>query len=105
MANLFQGDLGQSFKNKQPVFDQVMLNLRYTAQLAVAGIIVTILIGIPLGMIAALNKGKLADLAATSFSLIGASMPSFWLGILLMIVFSVASSGCHCSAPARMRTC
>jgi ABC-type dipeptide/oligopeptide/nickel transport system permease component len=89
MANLFQGDLGQSFKNKQPVFDQVMLNLRYTAQLAVAGIIVTILIGIPLGMIAALNKGKLADLAATSFSLIGASMPSFWLGILLMIVFSV----------------
>ena len=89
MGNLFQGDLGQSYKNRQPVFDQVMINLRYTAQLAVAGILVTVLIGVPLGIIAALNKGKLADFVATGFSLLGASMPSFWLGILLMIVFSV----------------
>jgi ABC-type dipeptide/oligopeptide/nickel transport system permease component len=71
------------------VLDEVLQNLRYTVQLAIAGIIVTVALGIPAGIIAALNKGRLADAITMGASLIGASMPSFWLGILLMIVFAV----------------
>lgn len=89
MGNLFQGDLGNSYGNRQPVLDEVLVNLTSTVKLAIAGILVTILIGVPAGIIAALHKGKFGDFLTMAASLIGTSMPSFWLGILLMVVFSV----------------
>lgn len=89
MGNLFTGDLGTSYQNKQPVLEQVTANLKYTIYLAVAGMVVTILVGVPAGILAALKKGKIADFITMAISLIGTSMPSFWLGILLMVVFSV----------------
>jgi ABC-type dipeptide/oligopeptide/nickel transport system permease component len=89
MGGLLRGDLGTSFLNRQPVLQVVLENLQFTVQLAIAGILVTIALGIPAGIFAALHRGKLADLVTMAASLIGASMPSFWLGILLMIVFAV----------------
>jgi ABC-type dipeptide/oligopeptide/nickel transport system permease component len=89
MGHLFQGDLGVSYGNRQPVLDEVLANLSATVKLAIAGIIVTVLLGVPAGIIAALHKGKLGDALTMAASLIGTSMPSFWLGILLMVVFAV----------------
>lgn len=89
MGNLLRGDLGTSFRNRQPVFAEVMENLRFTAQLAVAGLLVTVALGVPAGIYSALRRGKLADMITMTASLLGASMPSFWLGILLMILFAV----------------
>lgn len=89
MTGIFQGDFGRSFNTRQPVFNEIMSNLRYTVELAIGGIIVTIVLGIPAGIIAALKRGKLADMITMSISLLGASMPAFWLGILLIIGFSV----------------
>ena len=89
VTGVAQGDFGRSFHTRQPVFNEVMANLRYTSELALGGIIVTVLLGIPAGVIAALNRGKLGDMLVMSFSLLGASMPAFWLGILLIIGFSV----------------
>ena len=89
MSRLVRGDLGTSFLNRQPVLQVVLENLHFTVQLAIVGILVTIALGIPAGIIAALHRGKFADMLMMSASLLGASMPSFWLGILLMIVFAV----------------
>ena len=89
MSRLARGDLGTSFLNRQPVLQVVLENLHFTVQLAMVGILVTIALGIPAGIIAALHRGKFADMLMMSASLLGASMPSFWLGILLMIVFAV----------------
>jgi ABC-type dipeptide/oligopeptide/nickel transport system permease component len=89
MSGIAQGDFGRSYHTRQPVFNEVVHNLRYTVELAIGGIIVTILLGIPAGIIAALKRGRLADMITMSISLLGASMPAFWLGILLIIGFSV----------------
>jgi peptide/nickel transport system permease protein len=89
MQRMFQGDLGKSYGNRQPVLPEILANMSHTVRLAIAGITVTILLGVPAGIIAALKRGRPADFIAMACSLVGTSMPSFWLGILLMVVFSV----------------
>lgn len=88
LGGLLQGDLGESLQRRESVLDMILVRLPNTAQLAVAGLIVT-LIGIPLGVIAATNQNTFTDLAVTNLALVGLSVPNFWLGLLLIVWFSV----------------
>lgn len=83
------GDLGQSFRTGQPVTTMIVERLPATAELAIAAMIVAILIAIPLGVIAAVWRGTAVDYGAMTFALAGVSVPNFWLGPLLAIVFAV----------------
>ena len=83
------GDLGQSFRTGQPVTTMIVERIPATAELAIAAMIVAILIAIPLGVVAAVWRGTAADYGAMTFALAGVSIPNFWLGPLLAIVFAV----------------
>jgi len=89
LVNLFRGDFGRSMINNQPIAPQVLEVLPYTVELAVAGIFFGILIGVPLGIISALRKNKMTDYLSQIFCLLGLSAPSFYLGILLLLLFAV----------------
>ena len=83
------GDLGQSFRTGQPVTAMIIERMPATAELAIAAMLVAILIAIPLGVVAAVRRGTAADYGAMAFALAGVSIPNFWLGPLLAIVFAV----------------
>ncbi len=83
------GDLGTSFRTGQPVTRMIAERVPATAELALAAMTVAILLAIPLGIVAAVWKNTLADHAAMTFTLAGISIPNFWLGPLLAIVFAV----------------
>jgi peptide/nickel transport system permease protein len=83
------GDLGRSFRTGQPVTAMIVERLPATAELAVAAMIVAVLIALPLGVIAAVWRGTAIDFGAMTFALAGVSIPNFWLGPLLAIVFAV----------------
>lgn len=83
------GDLGQSFRTGQPVTTMIVERVPATAELAVAAMIVAILIAIPLGVVAAVWRGTAVDYGAMTFALAGVSIPNFWLGPLLAIIFAV----------------
>ena len=89
LTGLVTGNLGLSFRYQTPVAREIGRRIGPTAQLALAAMVVAILIAIPLGVIAALNRGRAIDHAAMTLSLLGVSMPNFWLGPLLAIVLSV----------------
>ena len=89
LRNAITGDLGTSFRTGQPVTLMIAERVPATAELALAAMVVAILLAIPLGIIAAVWKGTFADHAAMTFSLAGISIPNFWLGPLLAILFSV----------------
>jgi ABC-type dipeptide/oligopeptide/nickel transport system permease component len=83
------GDLGRSIRLNLPVTELVLQALRPTAGLAFAAMLLAIAGGLLLGVIAAVNRGRFLDNLAMFFGLIGVSMPSFWLGFLLIFLFSV----------------
>jgi peptide/nickel transport system permease protein len=83
------GDLGRSFRTGQPVTTMIVERVPATAELAVAAMFVAVLIAIPLGVVAAVWRGTAADYGAMTFALAGVSIPNFWLGPLLAIVFAV----------------
>lgn len=89
VTNLLQGDLGKSLYSKEPIVDILLQRIPATLALATAGLIVGITIALPLGSLAALRKNTVYDHGAMLFSLIGISIPHFWLGPLLIIVFSL----------------
>ena len=89
MRDLLHGSLGVSYKNSIPVWDQVIMRLPNTAILATAGILVALLIGIPIGIISAKKQYSLLDNVSMVFALIGVSMPNFWSGLLLVMLFSL----------------
>jgi peptide/nickel transport system permease protein len=89
MTGLVRGDLGTSFRYNAPVTAQIREKLPNTATLAVAAMCFAILFAIPLGILAAVYRGTLVDHAAMTLALVGISMPNFWLGPLLAIVFAV----------------
>ncbi len=89
VAGLAQGDLGTSFRYNTPVASEIAQRLPRTMQLAAAAIVVAIVLAIPLGVVGALYRGTAIDQAAMTVSLLGISMPNFWLGPLLAIVFAV----------------
>ena len=84
-----RGDLGKSFRTGQPVTSEIWRRLGDTAILAVCAMAVAIAVALPLGIVAAVFRGRPLDHAAMTLALAGISMPSFWLGPLLAIFFAV----------------
>jgi len=89
LTGLVRGDLGTSFRFGTPVSQEIASRLFRTIQLAVAAMGVAILIALPLGIVAAVYRGTTIDHAAMTLALVGISMPNFWLGPLLAILFAV----------------
>jgi peptide/nickel transport system permease protein len=89
VANAARGDLGTSIRSRRPVTTEIGENVASTAQLAVAAMLVAIAVGVPLGLLAALSRNSWLDVASMGTALLGVSMPSFWLGLLLIFVFSL----------------
>ncbi len=89
LGNVLRGDLGRSLRSNQPVASQIRDNFPATLQLTLSGMGVALVLGFTLGIIAALNRGKWIDNVTMIFSLSGVSVPSFWLGLLLIYLFSV----------------
>jgi dipeptide transport system permease protein len=88
LTGVLQGDLGTSYVTKKPVWDEFFALFPATLELSICAIIIAIALGIPAGVIAAVNRGKFFDRALMSTALIGYSMPIFWWALLLIIVFS-----------------
>jgi peptide/nickel transport system permease protein len=84
-----RGNLGISINNKKPVLDQILEKLPCTAGLMGASLILSLVIAIPLGLIAGTHKNKLADNIISGLTYLGISVPAFWLGIMMIIVFSM----------------
>ncbi len=89
VVNLAQLDLGQSFRTRQPVTHMLLERAWPTMKLAIAAMAIAILIGVPLGFVAALKPGSLLDTATMIAAVSGLSLPQFWLGLLAMYVFAL----------------
>ena len=89
MLNFFQGNLGESIVNRQPVLKNISLVYIHTVYLTIGTILVSVLIGVPAGILAASKRNRLVDRITMIFSMIGISMPSFWFGIMLILGMGV----------------
>jgi len=89
MNGLIHGDLGYSYRTGQSVTEAITTRFPITIKLAVASMIVAIVIGITAGIISARKPNSMLDFASTTFSLVGVSIPNFWLGTMLILLFSV----------------
>ena len=89
VQGVLSGDLGESIRIKRPVRDLVLEKLPVTAALAALAIVIALSIGLPMGILAAVRNDSAIDYAATMAALWGRSIPNFWLGILLILLFSV----------------
>jgi peptide/nickel transport system permease protein len=85
--NLTRGEMGVSFKTKQPVAEDLRAYLPATVELALAALAFSLTVGLPLGIVAALRSGKWMDHVARLISLLGASMPPFWSGLMALSLF------------------
>lgn len=89
MGNILRGDLGTSYAQKQPVWDLFFAKFPNTLRLAVASVIVTVLLSLPLGILAAVKENTAVDTVCSTLSFVGLAMPNFWLGLLLIMLFAV----------------
>lgn len=90
LSNLFSGNLGSSLSyGGRPVLDMVLERLPATLKLGLAAALVSLAIGVPLGILAARNQNRFMDQLASVFASVGLAIPNFWLGILLIVLFSV----------------
>lgn len=89
IAALFRGDMGTSIFQSQPVAEIVFGRLGATFELAIVSLILSVIIGMTLGVLAAMKQGSIIDSAAMLFAQLGISMPIYWLGLLLMLAFAV----------------
>lgn len=88
LAGVVQGDLGESFVTKKPVWDEFFALFPATLELSLCAMIFAVCLGLPAGVIAAVNRGKFFDRTLMSSALVGYSMPIFWWALLLIILFS-----------------
>nr|WP_223811997.1 nickel ABC transporter permease [Geobacillus sp. 46C-IIa] len=89
MNGLLHGDLGYSYQTKQPVWDAIATRFPNTLKLAIASIIVAVIIGVVAGIISAIRQNSWFDVSSTVFALAGISIPNFWLGTVLILIFAV----------------
>jgi len=89
LASFVQGDFGTSVRTKLPIGTTIAERLPVTIELSVLAMLIAIVVGIPAGVMAALRRGSLVDHAVTVLGLAGLSIPSFWLGIMLILLFAV----------------
>jgi len=89
VKNALGGDFGRSFFHRRPVAEVIAERLPATIELTIVAMLIALAVAIPLGVLAAVRRGSLIDKAATVISLVGVSMPGFWLGIMLILLFAV----------------
>ncbi len=89
MERLLQGDLGVTIRGGQPVLDVILQRLPNTLLLACAAMFIAILIGVPIGFLAAYRAGSFIDIALMIIAIAGISMPHFWLGLMLLFFFAL----------------
>ncbi len=89
MAGVFQGDLGTSIRRGVPVADVIFATIPATVELTLAALLVAIVIAVPVAVVSALRQGSVWDRGGSVLALFGISMPSFWLGIMLILIFAV----------------
>jgi len=89
LAGLARGDLGKSLITSAPVRDEIAHNLPYTLQLTVLAMIIGGLVGVPVGVLTALTRNRLPDSVGRILSLFGLSVPAYYLGILLILLFAI----------------
>ncbi|HET6605431.1 MAG TPA: ABC transporter permease [Rhodopila sp.] len=88
-GNVLHGNLGYSWRNREPVSDLIAQKLPVTAQLALMAFAFAVLIGIPTGVLAAVKRNSIWDYVANAIGLAGLSLPNFWFGIMLILLVSV----------------
>lgn len=89
LTHILNGDFGQSMASQSPIRDEIIELLPATIELSLVALLVAMLVGIPLGFIAAINHNKASDNAILSLAMLGYSIPVFWLGLLAILVFSI----------------
>ena len=89
VGGVLQGDLGESVRTQQPVLDLIVQKLPVTVELALLAFAIALAIGIPAGIVSAVKRGTAWDYGANVVALWGLSTPNFWLGIMLILLFSV----------------
>ncbi|HEY4254500.1 MAG TPA: ABC transporter permease [Roseomonas sp.] len=89
IGNVVTGDFGFSWRIREPVAQLILQKLPVTLQLASMAFLIAVLIGVPMGILSATRRGRPADLVANGVALFGISMPNFWLGIMMILLFSV----------------
>ena len=89
VGGAIRGDLGTSIRSRRPVTTEIGENVGSTMLLAATAMMVAVAVGVPLGLIAALSRNSWLDVGSMAVALLGVSMPSFWLGLLLIFVFSL----------------
>jgi peptide/nickel transport system permease protein len=90
IRSVVRGDFGQSFQYRAPAFQVVIERLPATVQLAAVAMALTVLFGVSIGIVAAVRRGTRYDYAGTIVAVLGQSLPNFWLGIMLILLFGVA---------------
>lgn len=90
LAAAARGDLGRSFRTRAPVFSEIAAHFPATLLIAFAALFIALMIALPLGVLSAVRRGKWLDQAARVGALLGASLPSYWLAYLLILVFALA---------------
>ena len=89
MKKIFMGDMGQSIIEKQPVLDMILYNTPFTLRLGIASLVISLVLGVFLGVISAAAKNTFLDYISMIIALLGVTVPAFWLGLILMLIFSV----------------
>jgi peptide/nickel transport system permease protein len=89
LVRLARGDLGASIVTGRPVYDQIATQIGATIELTLAALFIAVCVGVPLGVLAAVNRGTWVDSFSMVIALLGVSMPNFWLGLLLILGFSL----------------
>lgn len=91
LKRLLQGDLGRSLRTRQPVREAILERLPATLELGFAALVYSLTIAIPVGILSAVKRNSLWDLLASGFTLMGVSIPNFFLGILLILIFGLVA--------------
>src|SRR5438552_1440269 len=89
VKNIFFGDFGNSIITRRPVTEHIWERLPATAELGIVAMVMSVLIGVPLGMYSVVRRGSVRDSGAREFAVLGQSMPTFWLGLMLILYFGV----------------
>lgn len=90
LLNALRGDFGRSIKSNAPVIEEIMSRFPVTLTLAIFGMIFAVVVGLPLGILAALRQNTWVDALCSFFALVGFSIPNFWVGLMLMLLLSIS---------------
>lgn len=96
---VFKLDFGESYMTGKPVIEEIASRFPTTVQLAILSVTISVLVGVTAGIISATKQYSIFDRIATSISLLGVSMPTFWAGLMAVLIFPYSLAGCLLRAP------